>query len=63
MKTQLHAIVFQCPTCLENFEFDAVGEHEYVACPVCGMDYVTAKRGGKLRLEPFEQTQEPAILA
>jgi Zn finger protein HypA/HybF involved in hydrogenase expression len=62
MKKPLHAIVFKCPTCHETFEFDAVGEHEYVACPLCGMDYVTVKKGGKLKLEPFEPTQEPAIM-
>ncbi|MCW4029482.1 MAG: lysine biosynthesis protein [Candidatus Bathyarchaeota archaeon] len=63
MNKPLHAIVFRCPTCHENFEFDAVGEHEYVACPLCGMGYVTVKKGGKMKLETFESQPEESILA
>ncbi len=65
MKRLLQSILFNCPTCHTDFEFDAVGEHEYVHCPVCGADHVTAKRGSRLMLEPFEQTEteEPAIYA
>ncbi len=66
MKPLLQSILFNCPACHVNFEFDAVGEHEYVHCPICGTDHVTAKKGSKLMLEPFEQnneSEEPAIYA
>ena len=57
METILAPILLYCPECNTNFEFDAVGEHEYVSCPICGSDYVTVKKGRKLKLEAFEQTQ------
>ena len=66
MKHLQHSISLHCPACRTNFEFDAVGEHEYVHCPVCGSDYVTKKMGSKLMLEAFEHNQtieEPAIYA
>ncbi len=59
------SIVFVCPECHSSFEFDAVGEHEFVPCPVCGTDYVTIKKGNKLILENFDSAQmceAPAIL-
>jgi Zn finger protein HypA/HybF involved in hydrogenase expression len=65
MKRMNATILFTCPTCHENFEFDSVGEYEFVPCPVCGADYVTIKKGKKLLLENFEQHQiceAPAIL-
>jgi Zn finger protein HypA/HybF involved in hydrogenase expression len=51
------SIVFTCPGCHAVFEFDSVGEYEFVPCPVCGTDYVTIKKGNKLLLENFDQTQ------
>jgi len=62
---KMTTIKFTCPGCHANFEFDSVGEYEFVPCPVCGTDYVTIKKGNKLTLENFEQNQmceAPAIL-
>jgi lysine biosynthesis protein LysW len=57
MKTTIDASVrFTCPQCGVNFEFDAVGEHELVPCPVCGSDFITIKKDCKLMLEAMEQT-------
>jgi len=57
MKNQyIASILFTCPQCNANFEFDAVGENEFVSCPVCGADHVTVKKGGKVMLAAFEQT-------
>lgn len=50
------SILFHCPQCNANFEFDAVNQHEYVPCPICGTQFVTVKDGNKLKLEALEQT-------
>jgi Zn finger protein HypA/HybF involved in hydrogenase expression len=50
-------IKFTCSGCQAIFEFDSVGEHEFVQCPVCGNDHITAKKGNKLTLENFDLTQ------
>jgi transcription initiation factor IIE alpha subunit len=65
MKRMNATVLFTCPGCHANFEFDSVGEYEFVPCPVCGADYVTIKKGKKLLLENFEQNlmcEVPAIL-
>jgi Zn finger protein HypA/HybF involved in hydrogenase expression len=49
------SILFLCPQCNENFEFDSIGENEFVPCPICGTDNVTVKKGNKIMLEAFEQ--------
>ncbi len=49
------SILFHCPQCNVNFEFDAVGVNELVLCPVCGTEHVTVKKGQKLMLETLEQ--------
>jgi len=49
------SILFTCPQCNANFEFDAVGKNEYVPCPVCGIELATVKTGNKLHLETIEQ--------
>jgi Zn finger protein HypA/HybF involved in hydrogenase expression len=49
------SILFTCPQCNANFEFDAVGENEFVSCPVCESNNVTVKKGGKVILAEFEQ--------
>ncbi len=49
------SILFHCPQCNANFEFDAVGENELVPCPVCGTEHVTVKRGNRLTLVALEQ--------
>ena len=64
MKKQSATILFHCPQCNANFEFDAIGEHEFVPCPVCGNNNVTVKKGSRLMLEDFCQCEvEPAIPA
>lgn len=66
MKKIAASILFHCPQCNVNFEFDHVGEHEFVPCPICGTDFFTVKKGNKLTLALFEHTQTPqeqAILA
>ena len=66
MKTINASIIFTCPGCYSKFEFDAVGEHEFVPCPICGTDCITIKKGKKLILETFDSAQmceAPAILA
>ncbi|MCW4005503.1 MAG: hypothetical protein NWF04_02730 [Candidatus Bathyarchaeota archaeon] len=53
------SVKFQCPTCKAVFEFDCIGEHEFVPCPICGNDFKTAKKGKRLVLEPFEFKTAP----
>ncbi|XHH10375.1 MAG: hypothetical protein ACFCUE_07025 [Candidatus Bathyarchaeia archaeon] len=61
---KLASILFRCPQCHENFEFDYVGEYEFVPCPVCGTNCITVKKNGKLTLQTFsESRQEQEILA
>ncbi|MGD0071156.1 MAG: hypothetical protein ABSB71_06340 [Candidatus Bathyarchaeia archaeon] len=48
------SITFTCPGCKETFEFDAVGEYQLVPCPICGIDFMTVRKGRTLLLEPFE---------
>ncbi len=55
-------ITFSCPCCKETFEFDPVGEHELVMCPVCGTEFMTTKKGEKIQLEYFEFTPAASIL-
>ena len=65
MKKMIATILFTCPGCQANFEFDAIGENEFVPCPICGTDNVTVKKGNKVVLENFDQTQiceDPVIL-
>ena len=54
--TVVASILFHCPQCNENFEFDAIGEHEFVPCPICGTDNVTVKKGNKIMLEALRTT-------
>jgi hypothetical protein len=44
---------FTCPGCKETFEFDYVGEYEFVPCPICGASYMTTKKGQLIVLEAF----------
>ena len=53
--TVVASILFHCTQCNSNFEFDAIGEGEFVPCPVCGTEHVSVKKGGKLMLETLEQ--------
>jgi Zn finger protein HypA/HybF involved in hydrogenase expression len=53
---KLSTIKFTCSGCHARFEFDSVGEHEFVQCPMCGTDHITAKKGNKLTLETFDLT-------
>jgi Zn finger protein HypA/HybF involved in hydrogenase expression len=46
-------IAFKCPACKATFEFDPIGENEFVSCPLCGNDFRTVKMGKTLKLEPL----------
>ena len=46
-------IMFTCPDCKGSFEFDRVGEHQLVSCPICGIDFITIRKGQTLLLENF----------
>jgi Zn finger protein HypA/HybF involved in hydrogenase expression len=59
LEKTVDAISFLCPGCKGNFEFDPVGEYQFVPCPICGSDFMTIKKGQKLLLKPFEFNQEP----
>ena len=48
------SITFTCPGCKETFEFDPVDEYQLVSCPICGIDFMTVRKGQTLLLEPFE---------
>ncbi len=49
-------ITFRCPVCKEVFEFDNVEEYELVCCPLCGIDFMTVRKGQTVLLESFEVT-------
>jgi Zn finger protein HypA/HybF involved in hydrogenase expression len=57
------SITFSCPGCKENFEFDTVGEYEFVPCPICGTEFMTVKKGQTLQLESFEFSLSDDCLA
>jgi Zn finger protein HypA/HybF involved in hydrogenase expression len=57
------SIIFLCPECLKDFEFDLVGEHQLVACPLCGIEFITVKKGQTLLLESFEVNQNENSMA
>jgi Zn finger protein HypA/HybF involved in hydrogenase expression len=48
------SITFTCPGCKETFEFDPVDEYQLVSCPICGINFITIRKGGTLLLESFE---------
>ena len=50
----LNVMKFKCPECGNTFEFDAVGEHEIISCPICGTECKTVRKGESLVLEGFE---------
>ncbi|MCL4429345.1 MAG: hypothetical protein M1167_01205 [Chloroflexi bacterium] len=63
---KMTTVKFTCPECHASFEFDSVGEYEFVPCPVCGTDCFTIKKGNKLLLQifdPDQMSEAPAILA
>jgi Zn finger protein HypA/HybF involved in hydrogenase expression len=53
MKKTNASITFLCPGCKQNFEFDDVDENQFVPCPICGIDFITIKKGQTLLLENF----------
>jgi Zn finger protein HypA/HybF involved in hydrogenase expression len=57
MQTTKNTIFFKCPSCHATFEFDAVGENEFIACPACGSHFITTKKGKKLRLEALSECE------
>jgi Zn finger protein HypA/HybF involved in hydrogenase expression len=59
---------FTCPGCKETFEFDYVGEYEFVLCPICGAGHMTVKKGQTITLAAFRFSPEtvkiqPTIIA
>ena len=62
---QMKTLKFTCPDCHASFEFDSVGENEFVPCPVCGTNCVTIKKCGKIQLQIFDPTEmcEAPVLA
>jgi hypothetical protein len=48
------SVTFLCPSCCETFEFDDVGEYQLVSCPICGIEYMTVKKGQRIELQNFE---------
>lgn len=63
MEISTETIVFSCPGCMKSFEFDLVGEHQLIMCPLCGIEFITVKKGQTLQLESFEFNQnENAVL-
>jgi Zn finger protein HypA/HybF involved in hydrogenase expression len=59
MKDKNPSVTFRCPRCKQTFEFDAVGEYEFVPCPLCGTDFMTVRKGNALTLRSFEFNQNP----
>jgi len=57
MKTSKASILFTFPLCNANFEFDTIGENEFVSCPVCGTECVTIKKSGKIVLRNFDPAE------
>ncbi len=57
MEISNETIIFSCPGGLKSFEFDLVGEHQLVSCPLCGIEFITVKKGQTLLLESFEVNQ------
>lgn len=60
-------LIFTCPGCKESFEFDDVGEYEFVPCPVCGANNMTVKTGQTIMLQAFSftgtaLTENPAVM-
>jgi len=55
------SVIFTCPECKENFEFDFVDEYQYVHCPICGIELMTIRKNQILLLEPFEFDQRTQI--
>ncbi len=51
------SITFTCPGCKETFEFDPVDEYQLVSCPICGVNFMTFRKGQALLLEYFEFNQ------
>ena len=54
MEKTSNSLTFRCPACRDTFEFDEVGEYELVPCPVCGVDFMTVRKGQALQLESLE---------
>ena len=48
------SITFTCPECKESFEFDPVDEYQLVSCPICGINFMTIRKGQTLLLKFFE---------
>lgn len=47
-------VVFTCRGCRETFEFDPVGEHQFVPFPICRIHLITVRRDQTPLLESFD---------
>ena len=63
MEISNESIIFSCPGCMKSFEFDLVGEHQLVSCPLCWNEYITVQKAQTLLLESFEFNQNENSLA
>jgi transcription initiation factor IIE alpha subunit len=54
MHKMIASMTFICPQCNKKFDFDAVGENEFVPCPICGTNFFIAKKGNKLYLKNYQ---------
>jgi ribosomal protein L37AE/L43A len=55
MQKDIEQVVFLCPKCQKTFEFDRIGEHQIVQCPICNIHLVSVTKKGALTLQFFEQ--------
>jgi Zn finger protein HypA/HybF involved in hydrogenase expression len=62
MEISDETIFFLCPGCMKRFEFDLVGEHQLVSCPLCGIEFITVQKGHTLLLESFELNQNETLM-
>ena len=60
---QMKTLKFTCRGCNAQFEFDNVGEFEFVPCPACGTDHMTVRKSGRLILDNFDLLIDTPIYA
>jgi len=52
------SITFSCPGWGETFQFDDAGKDQFVPCQICGIEFITVRKGETLPLELFEFNQK-----
>jgi hypothetical protein len=48
------SLILASPKCKKTFEFDLIGEYQYVPCPICGTELKTTRKDQTLFLELSE---------